>query len=164
VAFWPVRFGFAGKGLWTQLDARRRGPPVSSRSGPGYPPRSSILGGTRAAPFRDGVIHSLLRDAVKFRSAAGRPWCCDDDKAVTGFDAMRQGCRRAISVSRSSPQCGIGGTSAGSCAVPTPVSTGGTGGPRSDRDVVSRCGSLDRPFFVRNHRYKILLFYPELWA
>ena len=81
-----VRFGFAGKGLWSELDALRSGP---ARKGvvpvrPTLSAKIKFFGRHKGGSIRDGVVLSLdgpraLRSDVL--------WCCDSDEAIAAFQA-----------------------------------------------------------------------------
>jgi len=80
-----VRFGFAGKGLRSVLDALREGrvkgsvvtvPPVLSAE-------AKFFGGHQAGSIRDGVILAL---AERRTVAHARLWCCDCDDALAAYD------------------------------------------------------------------------------
>jgi bifunctional non-homologous end joining protein LigD len=89
-----VRFGFAGKGLWSALDALRSGP-TRKRFVPVEPTLSAdikFFGRYKAGWIRDGVILSLnveVRPRLsRLRSSSGGAWSCDDDDVIAAFDAM----------------------------------------------------------------------------
>ena len=80
-----VRFGFAGKGLWSELDALRSGP---ARKGvvpvtPILHAKIKFFGRHKGGSIRDGVILSI--DA---RAARGNAiWSCDSDEVIAAFQA-----------------------------------------------------------------------------
>lgn len=82
-----IRWGFAGKGLWDQLDGLRSGRAIK-----GVVPISLALSATvkyfgrhKGGHIRDGVILSV-RNAKAARAAIG-PWSCDADAVIAAFEA-----------------------------------------------------------------------------
>ncbi len=81
-----VRFGFAGKGLWSELDALRSGP---ARKGvvpvnPTLRAKIKFFGRHKGGRIRDGVILSLDGRAPSRRDVL---WCCDSDDVIAAFQA-----------------------------------------------------------------------------
>jgi bifunctional non-homologous end joining protein LigD len=81
-----VRFGFAGKGLWSMLDALRCGRAVKGviPVSPGLAADIKFFGRHKGGYIRDGVIVSLLSTKGPPPTA---PWsCCDSDEVLAAFD------------------------------------------------------------------------------
>ena len=88
-----IRFGFAGKGLWGELDALRSGPahkgiiPVTRT----LRARVKFFGRYKHGAIRDGVILSLQSEAPARRSAQRQRhqavWSCDSDEVIAAFEA-----------------------------------------------------------------------------
>jgi hypothetical protein len=85
-----IRFGFAGKGLWNELDELR-----SDTTRKGVVPVTSTLqvkvkffGRYKRGAIRDGVILSLhargARRSGQWLKTAG--WSCDSDEVIAAFD------------------------------------------------------------------------------
>ena len=79
-----MRFGFAGRGLWGELDRRRAGAAVSGivPIAPLMPAEIKFFGRYKGGAIRDGVI--LAISAAPVTTA----WSCDSDEAVAAFDAQ----------------------------------------------------------------------------
>jgi bifunctional non-homologous end joining protein LigD len=85
-----IRFGFAGKGLWSELDSLRSGPmrkgviPVQ----PTLQAKVKFFGRYKRGAIRDGVISSLHARTPIRRSARhkGLQWSCDRDEVIAAFD------------------------------------------------------------------------------
>jgi hypothetical protein len=89
-----VRYGFAGKGSWRELDAVRCGPankgviPVN----PGFCAEIKFFGRHKGGSIRDGVILSLHQEPVgRTMSTEPLPWSCDSDEAVAAFETYETG-------------------------------------------------------------------------
>src|SRR5207248_4662457 len=82
-----VQFGFAGKGLWSELDALRSGParraimPIT----PTLRADVKFFGRYKRGWIRDGVILSSQHNSVPAFPASGG-WSCDSDKVIAAFD------------------------------------------------------------------------------
>jgi hypothetical protein len=82
-----VRFGFAGKGLWSELNALRSGParkavvPVA----PILRAKIKFFGRHKGGSIRDGVILSI--DA-RAGSRGDAIWSCDSDDVIAAFQAQ----------------------------------------------------------------------------
>ena len=81
-----VRFGFAGKGLWSEVDALRSGPArkdvVSVR--PTLRAKIKFFGRHKGGSIRDGVIVSLEH---RRPSRGNAIWSCDSDDVIAAFQA-----------------------------------------------------------------------------
>jgi bifunctional non-homologous end joining protein LigD len=86
-----IRFGFAGKGLWGELDALRSGP-AHKRVVPVVPAlraQVKFFGRYKRGAIRDGVILSLHPRGTARRSAQRQKiagWSCDSDEVIKSFD------------------------------------------------------------------------------
>jgi bifunctional non-homologous end joining protein LigD len=86
-----VQFGFAGKGLWSDLDALRWGParraivPVA----PTLRAEIKFFDRYQRGWIRDGVILSLDRHMLRPRArrTSRVAWSCDHDEVISLFDA-----------------------------------------------------------------------------
>jgi len=85
-----IRYGFAGKGLWDELDALRSGP---ARKGvvpvtPTLRAQVKFFGRYKRGAIRDGVILSLHARTPIGRSARRDDlhWSCDRDEVIAAFD------------------------------------------------------------------------------
>jgi bifunctional non-homologous end joining protein LigD len=81
-----VRFGFAGKGLWSELDALRSG---SARKGvvpviPTLQAKIKFFGRHKGGSIRDGVILSFDAQAGLRSDVL---WSCDSDEVIAAFQA-----------------------------------------------------------------------------
>ena len=85
-----IRFGFAGKGLWSELDALRCG--VAKRGvvpvSPALRAKVKFFGRYKRGAIRGGVILSLhartpVRQCVRLDDL---PWSCDGDEVIAAFD------------------------------------------------------------------------------
>ena len=80
-----VRFGFAGRGLWAELDHRRAGAAVSGvfPIEPVMPATVKFFGRYKRGAIRDGVLM-----AVRDNGQASPPtaWSCDSDAVLAAFD------------------------------------------------------------------------------
>jgi ATP-dependent DNA ligase len=79
-----VRFGFAGKGLWSELDALRSGP---ARKGvvpvrPTLSAKIKFFGRHKGGSIRDGVIMSLEGRRAPRSDVL---WSCDSDDVIAAF-------------------------------------------------------------------------------
>ena len=86
--FYPagqVRFGFAGRGLWNELDSRRAGAAVSGvfPIAPVMPATVKFFGRYKRGAIRDGVLIPIRDVSVKPATAR---WSCDSDAVVAAFD------------------------------------------------------------------------------
>jgi hypothetical protein len=86
-----IRFGFAGKGLWSELDALRSGPirkgivPVT----PSLRAQVKFFGRYKRGFIRDGVIFSLHARAPSSGRSVRRDqlgWSCDSEEVIAAFD------------------------------------------------------------------------------
>jgi ATP-dependent DNA ligase len=82
-----IRYGFAGKRLWNELDALRSGP-AHKRVVPVVPAlraKVKFFRRYKRGAIRDGVILSLHpRRGTARRS--GQRWSCDSDEVIKSFD------------------------------------------------------------------------------
>jgi len=96
VAGRTVRFGFAGKGLWTTLDVLRIGP--AQKSVVPIPPvlRAEVkfFGRHKGGAIRDGVMLSLAP-----RADVGPRYGCDCEEVIELFDAYENLIRPPFSAS-----------------------------------------------------------------
>jgi len=91
--FYPagqVRFGFAGRGLWGDLDQRRTGPATSGifPIAPVLPAEIKFFGRFKGGSIRDGVLLTIGASPPA-RAAVAGAWSCDSDDAVAAFGASR---------------------------------------------------------------------------
>jgi hypothetical protein len=81
-----VRFGFAGRGLWGELDGRRAGPATKGivPIAPLLPAEIKFFGRYKGGTIRDGLIMTIgdIDDAAPITGT----WSCDSDEAVAAFD------------------------------------------------------------------------------
>ncbi len=82
-----VRFGFAGRSLWHEFDARRAGPPMKGivPIEPIMAAEIKFLGRYERGAIRNGVLLAIGDDAMP--APALGPWSCDSDAVVIAFDA-----------------------------------------------------------------------------
>jgi len=85
-----IQFGFAGKGLWSELDSLRSGP---MRKGvipvwPTLQAKVKFFGRYKRGAIRDGVILSLHARTPTRRCPRrkGLQWSCDRDEVIAAFD------------------------------------------------------------------------------
>jgi len=85
-----IRFGFAGKGLWGELDALRSG---QARKGviavtPTLQVKVKFFGRYKQGAIRDGVLLSLHARAPvrRFMRGADLRWSCDTEEVIAAFD------------------------------------------------------------------------------
>jgi bifunctional non-homologous end joining protein LigD len=99
-----VRFGFAGKGLWSGLDKLRDGPPRK-----GVVPVKRALGAEvkffgrhKGGAIRDGVILSVhdARHASSANVVHALQWGCDCDEVIAAFDADAASAKAAAGPAR----------------------------------------------------------------
>ncbi|HET9848694.1 MAG TPA: hypothetical protein VFR68_09090 [Candidatus Dormibacteraeota bacterium] len=81
-----VRFGFAGRGLWAELDRRRAGEAVGGifPVAPVMPATVKFFGRYKRGAIRDGVI-TAIEDVAAKTAMAG--WSCDSDGVLAAFNA-----------------------------------------------------------------------------
>jgi bifunctional non-homologous end joining protein LigD len=88
-----VRYGFAGKGLWSELDALRCGPANKGvvQVTPGLCAEIKYSGRHKGGFIR-GVILSVRQEAVGLVAPVEpRPWSCDSDEVVAAFETYDTG-------------------------------------------------------------------------
>jgi len=99
-----VRFGVAGKGLWSGLDKLRDGPPRK-----GAIPIKRALGAEvkffgrhKGGAIRDGVILSVhdARHASSANVVHALQWGCDCDEVIAAFDADAASAKAAAGPAR----------------------------------------------------------------
>ena len=89
--FYPagqVRFGFAGRGLWHELDARRTGS-ATKRIVPIAPAIAASIkffGRYKSGLIRDGVLLAIEGESAAAPAPSGGVWDCDSDGVVAAFD------------------------------------------------------------------------------
>jgi bifunctional non-homologous end joining protein LigD len=89
-----VRYGFAGKGLWRELNALRCGPATKGviPVNPGFCAEIKFFGRHKGGSIRDGVILSLHHEEVGLVAPGEpRPWSCDSDEAIAAIEFYETG-------------------------------------------------------------------------